>query len=86
MADIKTLDEAKKSELANWTQAYAKDVPVLLEARAATADPKAVVDPATELYEALKQHRINHLSALLVQLKEQETAIRAELATLTPKE
>lgn len=83
MAEAKLLNEEQSRQLADWTRMYAPEVPALLEERAKEVDPKAVVDPATELHAALAKRRVSELTELQARLTEQLAAIQAEITALT---
>lgn len=83
MPEAKAITEEQKAQLADWTRMYAPEVPQLLEDRAKTTDPKAVVDPATELHAALKKRRVGELTELLGRLTDQMAAVQAEIDALT---
>ena len=83
MPEAKAITEEQKAQLADWTRMYAPEVPALLEERAREADPKAVVDPATELHAALAKRRVGELTELQARLTEQLAAIQAEIDALT---
>jgi hypothetical protein len=83
MPEAKLLNEEQSRQLADWTRMYAPEVPALLEERAREADPKAVVDPASELHAALKKRRVGELTELHARLTDQMAAVQAEIDALT---